>query len=490
MNADEVFNAARDAVKQMFAANGTDYRFSYDQIWKYVTPSLDVPSGQRPGPTRRLIREGYIRKNGSMRNAASSARAGSLTPEYQFGTALVGDQTAKCQTKLIDSLKDGRTGCISLLATMSVEEYLNFVENPYYEREGGIEGQRTALRTNTAIRIRKTMVSDLEAGTILPPVVVGLVMKQNYLASASTLSEQEFKDLLDDVEEENISVIDGMQRTAALISLRDKPNVLRRKMRVEFWLASNTNSLIYRMLVLNTGQVPWDLRRQIEVIHTSLIKELKEKVPSIEILEKDDQRRRVKPAQFQADRIVELYMVFGARKEKIDTKERLADEFTRLDFIEATSVSLFTVQFFRVLEILTKLDCAFDKYFGGVEVDGRFSSGRDLFSSQPACVGFIAAVAIDVFGRPGAGERPTSQQEVNLKRIIEQSHQLADRLIVMPEPEIAHFLDFATLNEVVVMDKKASKFGDFQREFFLKAFQTLIEEKFSVESMTPCWRAF
>ncbi len=50
-------------------------------------------------------------------------------------------------------------------------------------------------------------------------------------------------------------------------------------------------------------------------------------------------------------------MVFGARKERIDTKERLADEFTRLDFIEATSVSLFTRQFSETIEIMVGLDC-------------------------------------------------------------------------------------------------------------------------------------
>ncbi len=60
------------------------------------------------------------------------------------------------------------------------------------------------------------------------------------------------------------------------MALRDKPLVLRRPMRVEFWLASNTNSLIYRMLVLNTvTKYRGTERRQIEVIHKSLIKELR-----------------------------------------------------------------------------------------------------------------------------------------------------------------------------------------------------------------------
>jgi len=488
MEPQEVFNIARDSVRRMAAEKGLDFRFSYDQIWDYIPEGANVQSGQRPGPQRRLIREGYIKKTGGMRNAASAARAGSLTPEYRLGTAFGILETRVIQTKLLSVLKDDRTNCFSLLTTMSVEEYLNFVEIAYYEREGGIEGQRSPLRTNTAIRIRRTMVNDLEAGAILPPIVVGLVMSQQVIESAPDLNDDTLAILIDGVPEENISIIDGMQRTAALIDLREKPNVLSKTMRVEFWLASNTNSLIYRMLVLNTGQVPWDLRRQIEVIHKSLINELKEHVHSIELLEKDDARRRRQPAQFQADRIVELYMVFGARKEKIDTKERLADEFTRLDFIQATSVSLFTRQFFDVINILVKLDVVFGKSSGD-EIEDRFSCGRDLFSSQPACVGFIAAVAIDIFGRPGGVERALDLQRQNLERIIEQSSGLIERLTKMNDGQIRDFLDFSTLNEVV-SDKKVGKVGDFQREFFLKAFQTLIEEKFNVETMTPCWRAF
>ena len=486
MTADEVFAAASSAVNTMAHEKGPDYRFTYDQIWDYVQAGIEVPSGQRPGPQRRLTRAGFIRKTGQMRNATSAARAGSLTPVYRFGTAIVGEMP-QIQTELIDTLKDDRTGCFSLLAKMSIEEYLNFIEDAYSEREGGIEGQRSPLRTNTAIRIRRTMVTDLEAGAILPPLVVGLVVPPVRMATISTLDNAAFRDLLDELPEDAISVIDGMQRTAALMELRGKLHVLRRPMRVEFWLASNTNSLIYRMLVLNTGQVPWDLRRQIEVIHKSLINELRQNV-TIELLEQDDVRRRARPGQFQANRIIELYMVFGARKEKIDTKERLADEFTRLDFIEATSVSLFTRQFFEAIEIMVGLDVAFDRCVGE-EVEDRFSSGRDLFSSQPACVGFVAAVAIEVFGRPGGLERATAQQTENLSRIKAQANTLITRLNEVSPEQLNIFLDFQTLNDVVT-NRRVGKVGDFQREFFLKAFQTLIEEHFEVQSMTPCWRAF
>jgi len=371
---------------------------------------------------------------------------------------------------------------------MSIEEYLNFIEDAFYDRKGGLEGQRGPLQTNSAIRIRKTMISDLEAGAILPPIVVGLIVDEGTLTGVPDLKPDTLRDLLDDhVPIENISVIDGMQRTAALMELRENPELLKRKLRIEFWLTSNTNSLIYRMLVLNTGQVPWDLRRQIEVVHKPLIKELKRHT-DIEVLEKDELRRRTKPGQFQADRIIEMYMAFGARKEKIDTRERLANDFTRLDFIEATSVSNFTFQFFSAIHSLATLDRAFDNY-DGIEIAGRFTAGRDIFSSHPACVGFIASVAIDVFGRPGAPERTQHQQEENLKRIEIQVAALTEHLKTIEAAELGEFLDLDTLNEVV-SDKSVGKVGDFEREFFLKAFQTLIEEKFTIARMTPCWRAY
>lgn len=488
MTSQEAFELARAAVKRMAQEQGSPFRFTYDVIWTFLPSDADVPSLQRPGPQRRLIREGYIRKTGAMRNAASGPRARSLTPEYTFGRAILGSDAASSETRLIDKLKDDRTECYSVLATMSVEQYLNFVENAYYDREGGIEGQRGPLRTNTAIRIRRTMLSDLEAGAILPPVVVGLVVPEATLNRVPEFDDEALRNLLDSVHESNVSIIDGMQRTAALIDLRDKSNVMERPLRVEFWLTSNTNSLIYRMLVLNTGQIPWDLRRQIEVVNKSLLNELREHV-SIEVLQKDDNRRRARPGQFQADRLVELYMVFGARKEKIDTKERLADEFTRLDFIEATSVSLFTRQFFAALQLLVDFDNVFDNYGGVEEVQGRFTAGRDLFSSQPSCVGFIAAVAIAAFGRPGAPEKSKEQQENTLNQIKVHASELTTRLGRLSPSEIGVFLDFETLNEVY-SDRKVGKVGDFQREFFLKAFQTLVEEKFAVASMTPCWRAY
>jgi hypothetical protein len=378
-------------------------------------------------------------------------------------------------------LKDKRVNCYSVMTELTVGEYLDII-NSAYKNRGGIEGQRDALKTSTAIRIRKRMIQDLNAGTVLPPIVLGVVM------ALEKLDENSWPEIRKKITPESISIIDGMQRTTALLEvINHNQNLVNSSIRVEYWIASNTNGLIYRMLVLNTGQVPWNLRRQIETVFRSIIQEIKEQVTAIEVLEIGESKRRVKAGQFQADQLIELYLVFGTRKEKIDTKERLADEFTKQDFIESVADKDFTNIFYDVLSYLGELDKLFDKYQQNNPEKNRFNTGKDLFDSQPARIGFVTAIALKVLGRPGV-HYTLKEERSNWDNIKNNFDKFRKRLQAMKKEEIEDFLDFKTLNELIV--QKSGKVGDFEREFFLKAFHVLVEENFELPTMTPCWRAY
>ncbi|MFM6307395.1 MAG: hypothetical protein ACKPGB_03830, partial [Dolichospermum sp.] len=290
-------------------------------------------------------------------------------------------------SKNIDKIKDTRVNCYSVMTQFQVGEYLKRVKNAF-ENRGGLEGQRDTLKTNTAIRIRKRMIKDIEAGAVLPPIVIGVIIPQDNFAIIEQLEDNNaFLEFINKIPEDSISIIDGMQRTKALsVALEDNANICDHKIRVEFWIASQINSLIYRMLVLNTGQVPWDIRRQIETVFQGIIKELKEKFPVIEIIpitDKNHKNKRSSPGQFKSDDIIELFLVFGARKVKIDIPERLAEEFIRLDFISSTSNPNLTNIFYEVMFYLYKFDQAISRY-QNEEIQGYFQKGKDLFSSQPA----------------------------------------------------------------------------------------------------------
>jgi MoxR-like ATPase len=86
---DEVFDLARDAVKKMFDENGPDYTFPFDAIWQNTLRGVDIPSVSRPHQSARLVSKGFVEKTGAMTRAISDKRAGSATPEYRFGPALV-----------------------------------------------------------------------------------------------------------------------------------------------------------------------------------------------------------------------------------------------------------------------------------------------------------------------------------------------------------------------------------------------------------------
>jgi hypothetical protein len=389
-------------------------------------------------------------------------------------------------SKNIDIIKDTRVNCYSVMIQFQVGDYLKRVKSAF-ENRGGLEGQRDTLKTTTAIRIRKRMIKDIELGAVLPPIVIGVIIRQNDFAIIDKLeNNNDFLEFINKIPEDSISIIDGMQRTTALsAAFKDNANIYNHKIRVEFWIASQINSLIYRMLVLNTGQVPWDIRRQIETVFQGIIKEIKEKFPVIEIITLTDNNKRSNAGQFQADDVIELFLVFGARKEKINIQEKLAEEFLRLDFISSTSNPNFANIFYEVMFCLYKFDQAISRY-QNEEIEGYFQEGKDLFSSQPACVGFVTALAFSILGRPGNDYQPEEQNQ-KWQDIKKKADILLTKIENLESNEIGNFLDFPTLNELI--SKKPGRKSFFEREFFLQAFNLLISEKFNIDNMTQCWRA-
>ncbi len=183
------------------------------------------------------------------------------------------------------------------MSAVTVKEYLALVESAYAKR-GGLKHQRDALKTTTARRIRARMVSDAKRGAILPPVVIGVVVDPLLLSKIPEMSPAETVQYISEKLVDTISIIDGMQRTTALRDAieEEEDAVGKLPVRIECWIAQSTDSLIYRMLVLNTGQVPWNLSRQLQVVYSPLIDKMKKRVNFERVLDTEKPERRV-PSQ-------------------------------------------------------------------------------------------------------------------------------------------------------------------------------------------------
>ncbi len=313
------------------------------------------------------------------------------------------------EQSFVHSIHDTRIDCFSVMTEMSVRRYLKVVSKAH-ANQGGIEGQRAVLGTTTARRIRERMISDLSQGAVLPPIVIGLVVNDSQFGSMPPSSHSALATLLSTVRADDVSIIDGMQRTSALVAAAEvDESVLDRPVRVEFWITSSVRALIYRMLVLNTGQVPWTLDRQISVVFASMLGELQTRVPTVEkLITPDEPGRRVGAAQVRFDSVVEMYMAFSLRKTAVDTKEQVSDEFSRLDFVENLSDVDFQDQFYDVLTMLVALDKAFSRA-ATTEVS-KLTSGRQVFDRQPARIGYVVALGMKVLGRPGEERGPKRKE--------------------------------------------------------------------------------
>ncbi|ENM5782790.1 hypothetical protein ACQ902_003963 [Vibrio mimicus] len=389
----------------------------------------------------------------------------------------------------LNIIRDDSNSTTSILLNLELSEYLRIVDKAY-EQQGGIDGQRAPLKTQTAKRIRQQMISDFSSGGILPPVVIGVETKEQIDPESLT------KDLLIkfleasmDSGDDLISIIDGMQRTTAMreANLNLDGGLDSKPVRVEFWFSESTHQHLYRMLVLNTGQVPWSLRRHLEVVFNSLKKDIIKEIPDCRLVEIDDNSKRSSAGEYNFSSVIEMFLVIGTRTERIETKEKLTAEFLKLDFIESSSKHELTDVFTKVLNILYRFDMAISKYSLEPIEGAKFKQPYNLFSSQPALIGFSVSSAQYILGRPG---RKLSKEEIgtNLNNYMQGFDNLINNISSFNRDEMIEFLSFETLNEVFENYTSGSNIGDAQRAYFKSAFNVIFEEGFDVESMNVCWR--
>jgi len=220
-------------------------------------------------------------------------------------------------------------------------------------------------------------------------------------------------------------------------------------------------------------------------VYAPLLNEIQDKVPEISrLFTPDKPGRRVNAAEFSSDALVELYIAFSLRKTSVDAKEALSDEFSRLDFVENLSDGGFQDQFYTTISMLTNLDKAFSRF--DQNTNNRFSKGRNIFDSQPARIGFVVAVALSVLGRPGM-DRTVDERAKRIARINADCSRLIVRLNKQSETALGEFLKLDVLAET--LDKRVGQVGRYERGVYFEGFQVLLEEKFELDSLEPCWRA-
>ncbi len=356
--------------------------------------------------------------------------------------------------KIIDIQKDTNLNCYSVLTVVSIRDFIEFVQ-PIHEQKGNIDEQRDVLQTRSAKIIRNQMVEDLQQGAILPPIVLGIIFKNQ-------INEDNFFRLIEKKQE--ISILDGMQRIQALKEAIKKRK-LNHNLRVEFWFAHDEGALLYRMLVLNSGQIPWGLDKQLEVVFKPILKKLKSLVPYLDNL--------ISQKIYKQLEIVELFLAFSSRKVRIDKKHQLAEYHAALDIMSLIrEKSAHIIDKFEEIFILM------------IEIDQILSRIEDryVFNNQTARVGFIVACAEKIFGLLGSNtEKDSWQVEDNFNDLISKLRQIKSKINSQSLQENYEFLALDILKENLRSIPKEK-----HRQAFLNGFKVIFSEP-EINSFAVCW---
>lgn len=393
---------------------------------------------------------------------------------------------------ILDQKIDNRCDCISIICSMTLERYRQLAYNSFMN-SGNLEGQRTVIRrSSAAAKIRNRMQDDFRQGAIFPQVVLGALITPEELEHLKN-NPSEAKDTLQRITDNNISIIDGMQRSSIYFSNYESNSSI--AIRVEIWFASDSLKMLYRMLVLNTGQVPWNTRRQLEVIYTKLSQQIETELLTLEptlsdrcsLYGIDDGSRRTQGGEYQKSVILECYLGFNTRHIRIDVVDELAEEFQRFDMIESVDNNEIFKYFIQSLCLMCKLDIA----FSGVppcpeqEFTGQYRTGKDIFTSIPACLGFMVACAEYIFGRQPIKR---NQEEKNSKIVHLTSH--INSLINTISGTNSHqFLALDVLNDMLESLPK-TRIGDDKRRLFRDAFLSIFkcEDLTNLTNLSSFWR--
>lgn len=386
-------------------------------------------------------------------------------------------------------LQDRRTNGLSVSAITSIEEYILWYKDKGEANK--LPEQRPVLNTRSANTIRKRLIQDLMEGAVIPPIVIGVSVEADY----SSLNNDTVIDFINSNLNQG-TVIDGMQRTAALLAaIEGNPEINNNPIRLDFWLSNDIFSLVYRMLVLNTGQTPWDIKRQMEVVYGPMLNETVKHVKNFSIHRKYDGVRRKRSGEYTASSVVELFLAFSTRKDNLNNNEKIADDFTRLDVTQLAGTSQASELFYDAIDMLCKFDLAISRFKENDEdiqpedKNNRFTEGMDLFTQNSAKIGFIVALAQAIMGRAGSTEKTVEEQKTKMGQIRSNFDAMIAKIEGMDDEALTAFLAFDVLREKIA-SLPPKNIGAHQRAFYRTGFGVLIESAFVVDSLEVAWQAY
>ncbi|NGM60474.1 hypothetical protein G5B30_00960 [Sphingobacterium sp. SGG-5] len=367
--------------------------------------------------------------------------------------------------KVLSDTKDLRTGTNVIYAQTDINSYLKLVGEDF-DRFGI---QRKKEKHKGYIRLK----SDLEKGALIPTITLA-INPDNVNRYTPLIEEKKYEDVerLLKADVDNIYILDGLQRTYIINGIIKEEKNLEQNLLLEIWLEPNIDHLIYRLIVLNSGQKPMSMRHQLELLFMTMKSNLIKKIPSLKLIQENEEDRRSNANEFAFDRIVLAYKAFLMKSTEIDKNNVVSEKFMEDEILDSEEEFLSTNYdiFAKYLSKYCELDClVFDKIYRD-----SINRHRNWLADTNVLISFFSSVGR--FTNDPKKTFRTNEAINNLKNVLEESQPGDDPLRLK-------YMDQLKTEKA---DPKKYNVGFATRKLISSGFYEYFRSS-GEESMESCW---
>ncbi|ARC50506.1 hypothetical protein A6J88_03830 [Neisseria mucosa] len=362
--------------------------------------------------------------------------------------------------KAISQIKDGRIDAWNFLLEISIDDYLNLVNDVIDKNDF----QRKRVRSSKTVYA--LLKEDLKLGCIIPPLVIALsntATTDLNMGNISSYVIENKKDLL---------ILDGLQRTLTIKDLLNElsedsialDKVKNHKIRLELYVGINRLSILYRMLTLNTGQTPMTLRQQIEMLYMDYLEQ--QKISHVSLIRETESRTARKFGEYNFHEIIDGFNAYLDREpspmvrsdilDNIKSLEKLSKENQNIDLFES-----YIQAYHKLLEKILNLSPE------DVTLPDEYIEKNDVFDKTAYRI-FRKPQVMSGFGA-ALGKLIDFEMIENIDSII----SLIDKLKIGDAHEFLEKIN----RYLAEIKQKSKKIGTSQREFFLIYFRILFNRE-------------
>jgi hypothetical protein len=369
--------------------------------------------------------------------------------------------------EIIGFTTDFRTNTNILYAQIKINEYLDLVGKDFDR----FEIQRKKEKHKGYNRLKK----DIEKGTLIPTIT--LAIEPSSVDSFKTLLLE--KDKTKIVQAlvaitDKIYILDGLQRTYIISDLKSNGVVFNEEQRLllEIWFEEDIKHLIYRLIVLNSGQKPMSMRHQIELLFITMRETITKNVNGLKVLEEKEEVDRIDAKQFPFERLVTAYKSYLTKSPEADKDNIVAERMKEADMLESDEQFLSEpfIKFSKYLNVYCLLDEQAFRIYKGTGLNKY----RNWFAEANVIQAFFAA-----FSKYSSNDK---REEAALKAVDKLIDELKN-INVGDDP-----FSVKELNEILSSENVSKKYnvGFATRKLLSSGFtEYFINE--GEQSLKECW---